>query len=804
MKKTHHHTVVLAALVAALSHALVSAQDSSEAGTPTPVLDAGLPARGADTQLDTTTLSEPASADDGATGGSVDAGAEFDAGPVVAQQDAAAASTDDASPHEALDAADALPALLPPDTGAPSEAIEVTVRSRSHVDMLRRSALAIGVVDLTEAKRSAADLGEALARVEGVAVRRMGGLGSDQRFSLAGLEGEQVRFFLDGIPLELSGYPFGVANVPVTSVERVEIYRGVVPVTLGADALGGAVNLITATPKTRTRGSVSYQAGSFDTHRATFDASTWQKWLFVKASGFADYSANDYSVTVDEATADGRPVRVRVRRFHDAYRALGARLSLGTLDQPWARRLLVHGFITDYDRELQHDALMNKVAGEATAAGKSAGTLVHYQNTWRDTFELDAQLGYSYSPTRFRDLTTCIYNWFGQCTQSPIRSELGGSQSGVVNAPINSLLVQHAVFLRANARYLLPAGQWLRLSLAPTHYDRRGEDRYQPIAGARDPLDVERRLSQAVIGLEYGASTFADHLELSAFGKSYLQWLRSEELLRNGEDSVRRDRDTQRFGAGAALRYAFLEPLWAKASYEYATRLPNVYEVFGNGVMIEPNLELKPELSHNANLSLTTDVSHARAGRFNGELSWFMRDAQQLIYLVGQNVYRHQNVWNARSLGGTASAAWTMVREYLWLSANATYQAFRNTSEQGAQARFNGDRMPNQPYLFANASTRAQLKSAFAPEDTLSLTWTARYTHSFFRAWESAGRRSTKDVIPTQIVHSVVLTYVAARRRNTTLSTSLEVQNVTDAAVFDFFGVQKPGRAVFAKMVAEL
>jgi vitamin B12 transporter len=802
MKPSRSRTLALAALVAAYSPLSVSAQAASEADVAA-ALDAGAPEPNAGAESDSARLVDSLQ-DAGLADGSADGGIDPDADATVAQADAGSATIDGAAPLALSEDAVAPRVLIAPSVPAASTALDVTVRGRSHVELQRRSALAVSVLELTEAKRGAADLGEALARVEGVAVRRTGGLGSDQRFSLAGLEGEQVRFFLDGVPLELAGYPFGVANVPVNAVERVEIYRGVVPVSLGADALGGAVNLITATPKTRTRAAASYQAGSFDTHRASADASTWQNGLFVKASGFLDYSANDYGVTVDEATADGRPIRVHVRRFHDAYRALGARLTLGTLDQPWARRLLLHGFITDYDRELQHDALMNKVAGAATAAGQSAGAHVSYQNRWRDAFELDANLGYSYSPTRYRDLTTCIYNWFGQCTESEVRSEIGGSQTGVANAPIDALTTQHALFLRSNARYVLPAGQSLRLSLAPTHYGRGGEDRYEPIPGARDPLDVERRLTQAVIGLEYGVSTLADRLELSIFGKSYLQWLRSEELLRDGENSVRRDRDTQRFGAGTSLRYAFLEVLWAKASYEYATRLPNVYEVFGNGVMIEPNLALQPELSHNANLSLTSDVARARAGRFNAELAWFMRDAEQLIYVVGQNVFRHQNVLNARSLGGTASAAWTSAGEYLKLGGNATYQAFRNTSEEGPQARFNGDRMPNQPYLFANASARAQLRSAFAPEDALSLTWTMRYTHSFFRAWESAGRRDTKDLIPTQILHGLALTYLAAKRRNSSLSASLEVHNLTDAEVFDFFGVQKPGRAVFAKMVAEL
>jgi outer membrane cobalamin receptor len=69
---------------------------------------------------------------------------------------------------------------------------------------------------------------------------------------------EQIRFFLDGVPLDLTGF-----------VERVEIYRGVVPSRFGVDALGGAVNLVTDDDYRHTRASASYQGGSFGTSRVT-------------------------------------------------------------------------------------------------------------------------------------------------------------------------------------------------------------------------------------------------------------------------------------------------------------------------------------------------------------------------------------------------------------------------------------------------------------------------------------------------------------------------------------------------------
>jgi vitamin B12 transporter len=116
------------------------------------------------------------------------------------------------------------------------------------VQRLRRSAEAIDVFELRKSQAQTADMGEVFSRMQGVAMRRDGGLGSVSRFSLNGLYDDQIRFFFDGLPFEFSGFPFGppfgMANVPVNLVDRVAIYRGVVPIRFGADALGGAVNLV--------------------------------------------------------------------------------------------------------------------------------------------------------------------------------------------------------------------------------------------------------------------------------------------------------------------------------------------------------------------------------------------------------------------------------------------------------------------------------------------------------------------------------------------------------------------------------
>lgn len=690
----------------------------------------------------------------------------------------------------------------PPPAGATAPApVEVTVRGPSVAERLRQSAQAVKIIETKETKRQAADMGEVLARTEGVSVQRSGGLGSSTRLSLNGLTDDQIRFFLDGVPLDLAGYPLGIANVPVNLIERVEIYRGVVPVRFGADALGGAVNLVTDENVRGTHGAVSYQIGSFHTHRLTLSARHLQKpsGFFARVNGSFDYARNNYPIDVEVPDARGRLVPARVDRFHDAYRASHGDVEVGFVNRPWARRLLLRAFISDYDKDLQHNIVMTVPYGEVTYRETTTGATLRYDKALGHGLSFDAIGGYTYGRSTFLDVSKCIYDWFGRCIRE--RDPPGEIQAG----PRDQVFWEHSGFGRLNLSWLVQPEHMLRLSVSPTFVTRTGEDRRIEGSQSRDPLAAERDLFTLVSGVEYKLNPLDNRLENILFAKDYAQLARTEEPLLVPAGQFRRhDRDVHRVGVGDSLRYTFSEWLYAKASYEWATRLPRPDEVFGDAALIAANLDLLPETSHNANLGATIDARGTAVGAFRLDANGFLRDANQLIVLLGNDrVFTYQNVFGGRSLGVESAAGWTSPGEYVALDANITYQDFRNTSHEGTFGKFAGDRIPNRPWLFANGAARAQLKGVFAPRDEIALTVSTRYVHEFFRGWESLGLRDSKQAIPSQLVHSLVLTYLV-RGPRVTVSSTAELHNLTDERVFDFFGVQRPGRALFFKTTLEM
>jgi vitamin B12 transporter len=672
---------------------------------------------------------------------------------------------------------------------------EVTVRVTSAAVQLRHSAEAVQVIEMQGAQRRSADLGETLARSPGVTVQRAGGLGSDTRFGLNGLEGDQVRFFFDGVPLGFAGFSFGFANVPVNFVQRLEIYRGVVPARFGADALGGAVNLVSEGASFDSRWAASYQTGSFDTHRLTLDASHVfsDSGLFVRANAFGDTTANDYPIEVDVANSLGQQSRARVYRFHDGYRAGGVGLEAGRLG-----RLSVRAFVTASDKDQQHDPLMITPYGEVSSRTRNAGAYIRYRGAWNDALSLSTVAGYAFGRAGLRDLSSCIYDWFGQCPRQRI------TPGEVENVPRDNVIDNHASYARAQLAWELVPEHRLRLALAPDLILRSGDERRPRSMLGVDPLEAQRVLASNVTGLEYQLDVWDERLSNIVAVKSYLQAARSERPLPAGgvEDQ---DRNTHALGVAESLRYRLTEGLWSKASYEYATRLPQLDEVFGDGVQIEENVDLAPETSHNLNLGVALDSGASQAGQLFAEANLFYRNARDLIRRVGASVYfSYQNTAAARTLGGDVTVRWVAPAERVVLEGSATYQDTRNRATSGPDAAQRGDRIPNRPYAFGSASLELRQPGLIVPGDVASALWSSRYVHQFYRTWESLGALETKPRVESQLVHSAGLSYAVSAERGRTLTSSVEMQNVADAKTFDFFGVQRPGRAVFFKSTLEL
>jgi len=136
---------------------------------------------------------------------------------------------------------------------------------------------AITVIDAdTIEKRQTIDIVDLLATTPGVRFNRTGTTGSVASVSIRGAETTQTLVLIDGVKVNDpsgigDGYDFG--HLLTGNIRRIEVLRGSNSVVHGSQAIGGVVNVMTATPAEGFAAGASAEYGYSDTVNAKADAS---------------------------------------------------------------------------------------------------------------------------------------------------------------------------------------------------------------------------------------------------------------------------------------------------------------------------------------------------------------------------------------------------------------------------------------------------------------------------------------------------------------------------------------------------
>ena len=181
------------------------------------------------------------------------AAARADEGPVPGPSiDAETTVVDGGGPAPGPAVAPEVPPLpaSPPSPSPPAKVESVVVATRSRPRAAREDAAAASSVLLpAESPRARDDLGALLLEVPGANVTRQGGVGALTTVSLRGSNPDEVRIYVDGVPLNQAvGGAVDLSTLPLGDVERVEVYRGSTPIGFGESALGGVISVVTRTP----------------------------------------------------------------------------------------------------------------------------------------------------------------------------------------------------------------------------------------------------------------------------------------------------------------------------------------------------------------------------------------------------------------------------------------------------------------------------------------------------------------------------------------------------------------------------
>lgn len=123
----------------------------------------------------------------------------------------------------------------------------ITVTANKKEENLQQVLASVTVIDRAEIERSnARDLASLLANQTGLQVNRQGAQGQTTSLFIRGLETKYTLILIDGVRVGSAtlGYK-SIANIPLSSIERVEIVKGSRAAYYGSDALAGVINIIT-------------------------------------------------------------------------------------------------------------------------------------------------------------------------------------------------------------------------------------------------------------------------------------------------------------------------------------------------------------------------------------------------------------------------------------------------------------------------------------------------------------------------------------------------------------------------------
>ena len=670
---------------------------------------------------------------------------------------------------------------------------QVVVTGKSDLRATKEQAYTVTTIDATRLHNTTKDINQVLNRTTGVKIREEGGLGSNYSFSLNGFTGKQVKFFLDGMPMDNFGSSLSLNNLPVNMAERIEIYKGVVPVFLGSDALGGAVNVVT-NQKIKKYLDASYSYGSFNTHRVSINSRyTTDKGFTINLNGFYNYSDNSYKIDVQipdpQTGIYGDPIKIK--RFHDGYHSSMGQVEAGFVNKKFADKLLFGLIVSENRKEVQTGMNMDLVSGQVFNTSQSLIPTFKYkkENFFVPGLTLTANANMSFVKSGITDTSSRLYDWYGNYTVKTF-----GSNSGEISYYKTKFRFNDRNALASvNLSYALNKNHSFSINHNYTYARRKGDD---PIAIDPIPFDIPNTLSKNITGLAYKYSTMNDRFSATVFAKQFNMSASTVDAEWGTHESMKSNHN--KTGYGVAAMYYIFPFAQVKASYESTWRLPEGEEMFGNGLLLKNNPYLKPEHSHNINIGLSL-MKTFNKHKLEGEINYLYRKAGDFIRLESDGqISRYSNLDSVRTSGVEWSVRYTY-NDALSFEVNSTYQNTLNikTYDQGIPNYTYWDRLPNMPYLFGSFDAGYKIKKAFYAHDALTFGVGGNFVEKFYLFWPSQGSAGTKFIIPRQFTQDVSITYSL---QNGKYNMAAECTNLSNTKLYDNFKLQKPGRAFSIKL----
>ena len=664
------------------------------------------------------------------------------------------------------------------------------VVGHSTVHQLKYAPQIVSLVGERQLQGTASSLNEVLNRVAGVTIRSTGGVGSPSRISVRGLEGKRMGLFVDEAAIGQFSNFVNLDDIPTDMIERVEIYKGIVPYRLGGDALGGAVNVVVKDYPPRYL-DASYEYGSFNTHRFNsvfkrHDAKTGLEW---GAGGLYVHSDNDYEMTLHHQGD------IRVRRNHDAFTKAVAGGSLKATKW-WFDELKLEAIATLTRQELQGIELDYQHAFNHARSILGSVTAKR-QNFFVKGLDFDLSAAVNVGNYGQVDTAHVVHGWDGTTrrSQSPYGGETMNFPSDSHNSTLNWVS-------KLNMNYELSENHLVNLNVYGSGTALHPENAVMDRAlGYR--VGYDSRLNSITTGLSYDAFFFNRRLQTALTLKNFYINSRGQHLenyFLNQLKPIYIDR--VEWGANFAVAYRPIQEWLFKAAVSSEVRIPSSEELIGNGYTIVPSPELKPERNNSLNLGVLYHKNLERGGMFEAELNVFASQLTDMIRFTPGMIpstarYANFGAVNSKGVEGEVKGDFT---PWLYAYVNATWQDLRDVRQFIPETKVPNPsyekRIPNVPYLMANGGLELHGKNWFGGKgQNTRILLDASYIHQYFYDFELSRYQDRK--IPTSLTCDAAIEHSFDNNRWTL---TFKLRNLTNREVVSEFNRPLPGRNFSIKL----
>lgn len=608
-------------------------------------------------------------------------------------------------------------------------------------------------LDLEHRITTPRSLGDVVREAPGALVTNTGGMGAFSAVALRGAASDETLVLLDEIPLSTpDGGAFDLSLFPAELFDKINVFRGGAPVWLGAGAVGGVLQLV---PRRRERNGMSATlgAGSFGTYHVHGGAEvSLDSGIRSSSQLLLRGTRGDYAYRDDRGTLFDRSDDLTLRRKNaDFFEASGVQdltipLWRGTL------HLVALG--------VQRGGGFPGPASQPTPKPRRESSRALVAASYTREAETDGRLQ--------RKVQLVTAGSYGGDRFSDHYGQLGNSKVVATDDHSFRAFVRGAGSLRL--------ARWLETTAVGSY----AFDALSPFNGYAFPQPDRTTRHTVAAALEAELSGSLGPVRFALTPSARIEWSHSE-LHAPSRDTPSFEGD-QKVLAPTFRVGGVLEPTPGVAlatSVSSGTRVPTVFELFGDRALVLPSLQLQPveSLSCDGGVSL-----RKRRGAWHIALEqrgfWQERRNAIAVFRTAQFQVGHENLPRVHQWG-SESGLRTSVGKFFHVSGSLTWLHAESAL---------GKRLPFRPRFVTYVRPEGTLRfdNAWVSDASIS----TELWHRSFAYVDGANLAYTSPCLKVAVGAHVSL---LARR----IRLSARMDDSADARCTDLIGYPLGGRSLF-------